>query len=67
MKNHVDIVHEGKRPYLCTLCGAKYTTNQILRCHIETVYEGKKPWPCGLCDSAFGDKGPFIYYVITFL
>ena len=42
MTDHIQRVHEGKRPYLCTQCGTSFGTNGNLKQHIASIHEEKK-------------------------
>ena len=50
LKNHIDLVHEGKR-HICQICGLGLSTPTCLKKHIACVHEGKKPYKCELCDT----------------
>ena len=50
------MVHEGKKPYLCTICGADFSQRPNLKRHIEGVHE-RKQHPCTLCEKIFTDSG----------
>ena len=39
LKRLVDSVHEEKKPFGCTICGASFTQNVKLEGHLESVYE----------------------------
>ena len=57
---HVDLFHEGKKPFSCTLCNSKFTVNQSLKYHISSEHEEKKPpkpYRCEICDKNFQSKG----------
>ena len=49
LKNHVAVVHEGKR-HVCFICGLGVTSPTNLKKHISAVHEGKKPYKCELCE-----------------
>ena len=40
---HMQVVHEGKKPFMCELCGYATSYPQSLKKHIQTIHEGKKP------------------------
>ena len=49
MNRQVDeAVHEGKKPFKCDICGAKFAVKQGLKNHVESVHEGKKPFKCDM-------------------
>ena len=35
----MDSVHEEKKPFGCTICGASFTQNVKLEGHLESVHE----------------------------
>ena len=39
-------VHEGKKPFKCSTCGASFTTITNLKCHFDLDHEEKKPYQC---------------------
>ena len=63
MKIHIQVVHEGKKPFKCTLCDASFTKKSYMVTHIASVHEGKKhieskhekkrPYKCSKCDACF--------------
>ena len=42
LKNHIEAVHEGKRPHNCSICDYSTAHKADLKRHIEAVHEGKK-------------------------
>merc|ERR1711862_1089714 len=56
-KGHKDAVHEGKKPFKCSLCDGDFSKSGDLKRHVETVHEGKKPYKCPNCDTRFPTKG----------
>jgi hypothetical protein len=65
------VVHEGKKPHVCSACGHAFVAKSKLKKHIECVHEGKKPYvgstrggvhrgrkpfKCHACDTGFPDK-----------
>ena len=57
MNDHIESVHEGKKPFKCNECDAAFSVKRSLKMHIESVHEGKKPFACKFCDASFGQKG----------
>jgi uncharacterized Zn-finger protein len=49
-------VYEGKKPFECIICTAKFSLNDSLKKHIASVHEGVKPYNCILCDAKFSEK-----------
>ena len=40
LKQHIDAVHEKKRPYLCDICSNRFSQEGHLKAHIATVHIG---------------------------
>ena len=57
LKNHISLVHEGKKPFKCSICNVRFAQNQGLKKHIAAVHEGKKPFKCSICDDSFTQIG----------
>ena len=63
MNRHIEVVHEGKRPYKCLTCGKDFSMSGNLKKHVKAHERKKlqpkviKPWACDLCDASFGEKG----------
>ena len=41
IQNHIETVHEGKKPHWCNICGKSFTSNQNLTLHLDVKHEGK--------------------------
>ncbi|KAK7452256.1 hypothetical protein BaRGS_00039737 [Batillaria attramentaria] len=52
---HVQSVHLGLRPYLCTTCGAAFKRQYALQCHLR-AHKGVKEHTCAVCGKAFGER-----------
>ena len=46
---HMDAVHEKKKPFECSLCPCNFGFKNNLDKHIATVHEKKKPFEWSLC------------------
>ena len=57
LKVHIEMVHEGKKPFSCEICGISLTTKGALKIHTQMVHEKLKPNKCYLCESSFFHKG----------
>ena len=53
LKEHLSLVHEGKKPIPCGVCNAEFASRAYVKFHIATAHDGKKPFKCEICDSAF--------------
>ena len=47
----MESVHEGIKPFKCTICDYKFTRKLVLKKHIEYIHEGIKPFKCSICDT----------------
>jgi len=52
---HIEVVHQGKRPYTCTKCEKTFSRAGNLRAHM-LIHSGVKPFPCKLCDKECREK-----------
>jgi len=52
---HIEVVHQGKRPYTCTKCQKTFSRAGNLRAH-KLIHTGVKPFPCKLCDKECREK-----------
>ena len=55
LRNHVQAVHEGKKPFSCHLCGKSYTMVGSLNVHMLR-HEGKRSFKCDSCEKLFFRK-----------
>ena len=53
MKEQMDSIHEGKKPFKCNICDSSFTRNHSLKTHIASVHEGNKPFQCSTCGAGF--------------
>ena len=56
MKKHIETVHEGKKPHLCSICGSGFPSNKNLKRHISAVHDKDKLFTCVLCGVSFARK-----------
>ena len=63
LKNHIESIHEGKKPYMCDLCGSSFAKTIQLKGHMQSVHEGTKPsennstsHQCHLCNVSYSYK-----------
>jgi len=52
---HIEIVHQGKRPYTCTRCDKTFSRAGNLRAH-KLIHTGVRPFPCNLCEKECREK-----------
>ncbi|KAK7467027.1 hypothetical protein VKT23_004089 [Stygiomarasmius scandens] len=57
LKQHVESIHEKKRPYVCTVagCGKSFARADILKLHVESIHEKKRLHVCAVagCGKSF--------------
>ena len=53
MRNHIMVVHEGKKSHRYNLYDYSGSLKQTMKQHISVVHEGKKPFECPGCDLRF--------------
>ena len=54
LKQHIAVVHEGKKAYKCPTCQKTFFTSRSgLMINTETVHEEKKPNKCPKCEKTF--------------
>ena len=46
LKKNIDTVHEGIKPFKCSVCDVKFANKEHLKKHIETIHEEIKPFKC---------------------
>ena len=56
LKAHIESVHEGKKPFHCTICDSSFRRNTHLTRHIASVHEKAKPFSCDICHMSFARK-----------
>ncbi|XP_055382314.1 zinc finger protein 254-like [Condylostylus longicornis] len=64
VQDHIRIVHDGDRRFICELCGAAFGTNKNLLDHHLTHSEEKK-FHCSKCNKAFKCKRTLKFHVET--
>merc|ERR1712001_808248 len=56
VRYHMKTFHEGKQPFQCNICDAKFTTKHGMTGHVAAIHEGKKPFKCNICNTEFASK-----------
>ena len=56
LKRHVDVVHLGKKDYVCSLCGSEFGRESNLRRHCFSVHGKDKLYNCRACNAGFSTK-----------
>ena len=49
IEQHTAVIHEKKKPFVCSMCPSKFATKGILKKHIAAMHENKKTFVCSLC------------------
>ena len=49
LRNHIAVVHEGKKSHICSICESSFSTKPYLKRHILSVHEDKKSNKCSIC------------------
>uniref|UniRef100_A0A1Q3F382 C2h2-type zn-finger protein n=1 Tax=Culex tarsalis TaxID=7177 RepID=A0A1Q3F382_CULTA len=62
LKKHVMHVHEGQRPFPCSLCSLKFAHANQLQRHMYT-HTGEKPHKCELCPQAYAQTNDLVKHV----
>ena len=47
---HIELVHEGKRPFECSSCGSRFGYKNDFNEEIVPIHENKKHFKCYICD-----------------
>ena len=53
LKEHISTVHDGVKPWQCSLCDSSFARKKNLKRHVESAHEGKKEFKCVLCTDTF--------------
>ena len=56
LKNHIDAVHEERKPFKCEFCDYSCTHPSSLKKHISNIHGPKSVFKCRLCNKKFGSK-----------
>ncbi|XP_049847706.1 zinc finger protein 708-like [Schistocerca gregaria] len=54
LKTH-ELVHTGKKPHKCEICGTSFARSGYLKTHLLN-HTGKKPRKCVICDKSFAQS-----------
>ena len=65
MTKHLSTVHEGKKPFECSICDYKCSQKGPLNLHFSTIHEGKKPFNCSICDYKCSVKGSLAKHIAS--
>ena len=57
VQQHIENIHEGKKPFGCTICNARFALKADANRHIDIIHGGNKPFTCSICDYKFSHRG----------
>ena len=57
LKQHIEVVHEGKKHFKCTHCDKEFSGKTDVKRHISGVHDKIKPFQCSICGTSFTEKG----------
>jgi len=55
----------GKKPYLCSICGAEFNHSSNLANHTRCVHRQVKPFKCETCDATFARRSQLDDHVFS--
>ena len=58
-----DIV--GKKPYLCSVCGAEFNHSSNLATHVRCVHLQVKPYECTVCGGRYAKRSQLDDHVLS--
>ena len=53
LNGHIRVVHDGKRPYKCTLCNNTFTQSSHMKTHIKRVHLKSESYQCTICEQFY--------------
>ena len=56
MNKHIDIVHNGLKPFECPKCALVFGFKKQLKFHYDKIHEKKKLYQCHFCHLEFDDE-----------
>ena len=56
-EGYIAKVHEGKKPFKCSICDYIFSQKEDFTRHIVSVHDNKKPYRCSICDFGCSKKG----------
>ena len=63
LKDHIDAIHEEKKPHKCSICDYSCKSESNLKRHIDAIHEGKKPHECSICDYSCATKAHLKHHI----
>ena len=56
LNRHVQGVHEGKKPFECSICNIKFARRDYLKKHVSVHDTKKKQFNCSICNVSFTEE-----------
>ena len=56
LNRHVQSVHEGKKPFECSICNIKFARKDYLKKHVSVHGTKKKQFNCTICNVSFTEE-----------
>lgn len=56
-------IHNGERPFPCSICKKRFRQKQHMITHISTVHANNRPYTCPNCKKCFKEKGTMTKHI----
>ena len=56
MKNHINVIHEGKKQFKCEDCKISFGFKESLKKHIICIHTTARPFKCDICNKDYKFK-----------
>ena len=64
-QSHIQAVHQGERPHVCTICDETFNEQSGLSHHINGVHHGEKPHKYEVCVKSFSRRETLTRHIQT--
>ena len=65
MRGHISSVHEGIKPFHCSICSKDFFTSFKLKKHISRFHENEKSYQCQSCNESFSEEFLLARHVLS--